>query len=99
MDTGFVTDNVMRTTKRLDVEKIIKTPDLLHIVATTTGAKEKHYARYETADQFFAILRGTITMPIVGGRYVTVEGEHLVDGGMVQQFRSARQLREPPPTF
>lgn len=91
MDTGFITDNVMRTTKRLDIETVLNSPELLHIVATTTGADEKHYACYENADQFFAILRGTITMPIVGGRYVTVGGNSLVDGGMVQQipFRSA----------
>jgi predicted patatin/cPLA2 family phospholipase len=91
MDTGFITDNVMRTSKRLDVDKIVKSRDLLHIVATTTGAQEAHYSCYETLDQFFAILRGTITMPIVGGKSVTVNGQELVDGGMMQQipFRSA----------
>lgn len=91
MDTGFITDNVMRTTKRLDVDKIVKSQDLLHIVATTSDAQETHYAQYETPDQFFSILHGTITMPIVGGKSVTVEGRELVDGGMVQQipFRSA----------
>lgn len=93
MDTGFITDKVMRTTKRLDVEKIIQSPDLLHIIATTTDAQETHYSRYATPDQFFAILRGTITMPIVGGTSVTIDGKQLVDGGMVQQipFRSAVQ--------
>jgi predicted patatin/cPLA2 family phospholipase len=91
MDTGFITDNVMRTTKRLDVEKIVKSVDLLHIIATTTKAREEHYSRYEGPDEFFAILRGTITMPIVGGKSVNVRGQELVDGGMVQQipFRSA----------
>jgi predicted patatin/cPLA2 family phospholipase len=91
MDTGFITDNVMRTTKRLDVDRIVKSRDLLHIVATTSDAQETHYARYETPEQFFSILHGTITMPIVGGKSVTVEGRELVDGGMVQQipFRSA----------
>jgi len=91
MDTGFITDNVMRTTKRLDVEKIIASQDLLHIIATTSLAQETHYARYDTPDHFFAVLRGTITMPIVGGRSVNVDGHELVDGGMVQQipFRSA----------
>jgi predicted patatin/cPLA2 family phospholipase len=93
MYTGFITDNVMRTTKRLDVDKIVGSPDLLHIIATTTSAQETHYSRYETSDQFFAILRGTITMPIVGGKSVTVNGQELVDGGMVQQipFYSAVQ--------
>ena len=91
MDTGFITDNVMRTTKRLDAEKIVRSPDLLHIIATTTGAREAHYCRYLTPDWFFAVLRGTITMPIVGGKSVNVDGQELVDGGMVQQipFRSA----------
>lgn len=91
MDTGFITDDVMRTTKRLDVDKIIGAPDRLHIIATTTTAQEEHYSRYATPDEFFAVLRGTITMPIVGGRSVTVDGQELVDGGMVQQipFRSA----------
>lgn len=93
MYTGFITDNVMRTTKRLDVDKIIQSPDLLHIIATTTEAQETHYSRYQTPDEFFAILRGTITMPIVGGTSVTVNGNELVDGGMVQQipFQSAVQ--------
>lgn len=91
MDTGFITDDVMRTTKRLDVEKIVSSPERLHIVATSTDAEELHYARYGTADEFFAILRGTITMPIVGGRSVNVGGREVVDGGMVQQipFHSA----------
>jgi predicted patatin/cPLA2 family phospholipase len=91
MDTGFITDDVMRTTKRLDVDKIIATPDQLHIIATSTTAEELHYSRYADPNEFFAILRGTITMPIVGGRSVNVGGHELVDGGMVQQipFRSA----------
>jgi predicted patatin/cPLA2 family phospholipase len=91
MDTGFITDNVMRTTKQLDVEKIIDSPNLLHIIATATDAQETHYCRYVTPDRFFAVLRGTITMPIVGGKSVSVDGQELVDGGMVQQipFRSA----------
>lgn len=91
MDTGFITDNVMRTTKRLDVERIVKSQGLLHIVATTSGAQETHYERYDTPDHFFSILHGTITMPIVGGKSVIVDGQELVDGGMVQQipFHSA----------
>jgi predicted patatin/cPLA2 family phospholipase len=51
MYTGFITDNVMRTTKRLDVDKIIQSPDLLHIIATTTEAQETHYSRYRTPDR------------------------------------------------
>ena len=93
MDTGFITDNVMRTTKKLDVDKIIDSPDQLHIIATTVEAQEAHFSRYRTPEEFFAILRGTITMPIVGGSCVSIKGQEMVDGGMVQQipFPSAVQ--------
>jgi predicted patatin/cPLA2 family phospholipase len=93
MNARYITHHVMRITKPLNVERIIQRPDFLHIVSTTTDAREHRSSVFSDADDFFAVLQGTITMPILGGKSVYAQGENLVDGGMVQQipFRSALQ--------
>lgn len=87
MNTRFLIENVMQGIKVLDVAEILVRPGVLHIVATDveTG-KAQIFDRFGDKDEFFQILRASITMPIIGGRSVNVRGREMVDGGMVQQI-------------
>jgi predicted patatin/cPLA2 family phospholipase len=86
MNTHFLIDEVMRTTKPLDVGRVLATSGMLHVVATDAETGEgRTYTEFRDAAHFFSVLKGTITIPIIGGSAVDVDGAKLVDGGIVQQ--------------
>lgn len=87
MNTHYLIDDVMRFSKPLAVQAILGTSDVLHIVATDADTgKARVYSRFRDAEHFFAILKGSVTIPIIAGSAVTVDGRRLVDGGIVQQI-------------
>jgi predicted patatin/cPLA2 family phospholipase len=87
MSTAFLVDHVMRLVKSLDVAKIIAQPGRLSIVSTDVeSAQPVTFNRFDNADDFFRILKASITIPIIAGRWVIVGDRKLVDGGMTQQI-------------
>jgi predicted patatin/cPLA2 family phospholipase len=97
MNTHFLIDHVMRVIKPLDVEKIISQPDFLYIVATDAKSGEaRRYSRFRDAAHFFSILKGTITIPVIGGAPVLVDDLALSDGGMLQQIALDSALEVEP---
>jgi predicted patatin/cPLA2 family phospholipase len=87
MNTHFLIDHVMRVDKPLDVSRILATRDVLHIVATDADSGEgRVYNRFRDAEHFFSVLKGSITIPVIAGAPVEVDGIRLVDGGVVQQI-------------
>jgi predicted patatin/cPLA2 family phospholipase len=86
MNTHFLIDEVMHVMKPLDVGRVLATNGMLHVVATDAETGEgRTYAQFRDAAHFFSVLKGTITIPIIGGSPVDVDGAKLVDGGIVQQ--------------
>jgi predicted patatin/cPLA2 family phospholipase len=87
MDTDYVINSVMRGSKLLDANKILSSPGTLHITVTDveTG-RACIYSDFRDADHLFRVLAATITMPVISGPAVKIDGRHLVDGGMVQQI-------------
>jgi predicted patatin/cPLA2 family phospholipase len=87
MNTSFLVENVMRTSKRLDVDKILSSPGVLHVTTTESeSGKARVYCKFRDADHLLSVLKATITMPFLAGPAIEVDGAHLVDGGMVQQI-------------
>jgi predicted patatin/cPLA2 family phospholipase len=87
LDTHFLIDHVMRVIKPLDVNKILVAGDVLYIVTTDTQSGEARiYNQFRNIEHFFAILKASITIPVMAGVPVEVDGVRLVDGGMVQQI-------------
>ena len=87
LDTHFLIDHVMRVTKPLDVNQILIAGDVLHIVTTDAQSGEARiYNQYRDIEHFFAILKASITIPVMAGAPVEVDGVRLIDGGMVQQI-------------
>jgi predicted patatin/cPLA2 family phospholipase len=87
MNTHFLIDHVMRLNKALDVDRILSQPGLLHIVATDANSAEaRRYAQFRDVEHFFAVLKGTITIPIIAGPPIKVDDIELIDGGMIQQI-------------
>ena len=87
MNTNFLIDEVMRRSKRLDLARILAEPEVLHIVTTNveTG-RARIDNRFRDGDHLLSLLKATVTMPVIGGPPVVVDGMPLVDGGMVQQI-------------
>jgi predicted patatin/cPLA2 family phospholipase len=87
MNTHFLIDEVMRSAKPLAVDRIVGNPGLVHIVATDGNTGEsREFSKFPDAEYFFKVLKGSITIPIVAGRAITVDGVPLLDGGIVQQI-------------
>lgn len=87
MDTRFLIDQVMRVNKPLNVSRVLAVKNYLHIVATDADSGQARvYNEFRDAEHFFSVLRGSITIPVIAGSPVEVDGIRLVDGGMVQQI-------------
>jgi predicted patatin/cPLA2 family phospholipase len=87
INTHFLIDHVMRSIKPLDVSRILAAGDVLRIVTTDAASGEgRIYNQFRNVEHFFAILKASITIPILAGSPVEVDGVRLVDGGMVQQI-------------
>jgi predicted patatin/cPLA2 family phospholipase len=87
LNTHFLIDHVMRVIKPLDVNQILVAGDVLHVVTTGADSGEARiYNQFRNTEHFFAILKASITIPIMAGAPVEVDGVRLVDGGMVQQI-------------
>ena len=87
MSTSFLIDYVMRRVKVMDVDRIVASLDRLHVVATdvATGAPYR-VSRFKDADDFFLLLKASITIPLIAGFAVAAHDRKLVDGGMTQQI-------------
>jgi predicted patatin/cPLA2 family phospholipase len=87
MNTDFLTNHVMRVAKPLRTDKILSSPGTLHIITTDVTSGEAHvFDHFRGVEHFFGVLKATITMPVIAGPAVEVDGFRLVDGGMVQQI-------------
>lgn len=87
MQTSYLVDNVMRYVKPLSASKIVCKRGFLNIVCTDVSTCKPHTIRdFESEDEVFSALRATITMPVIAGRSVMINGRHLFDGGMTQQI-------------
>jgi predicted patatin/cPLA2 family phospholipase len=94
MDTEFLVNCVMRITKPLNVDTILSKSGLLHIITTNAISGEGHdFSKFRDEEQLFKLLRATITMPVISGKAVDVDGLLLVDGGMVQQISVQSALK------
>jgi predicted patatin/cPLA2 family phospholipase len=97
MDTHFLIDHVMRNVKPLDVGRILKAKNVLNIVTTEAKLGRGHsYRDFRNAEHFFAILKGSITIPVIAGRPVEVDGVQLIDGGMVEQIALRCAMNSQP---
>jgi predicted patatin/cPLA2 family phospholipase len=87
LNTHFLIDHVMRVIKPLDVNQILSAGDVLHVVTTDAQSGEARiYNQFRNIEHFFSVLKASITIPIMAGAPVEVDGTRLVDGGMVQQI-------------
>jgi predicted patatin/cPLA2 family phospholipase len=87
MNTSFLIDHVMTKVKPLDVLKILSAKGALHIVGTDANSGSVvDYQNFRDTAHFFSVLRGSITIPVVAGPPVRVDGIELIDGGMVEQI-------------
>jgi predicted patatin/cPLA2 family phospholipase len=90
LNTHFLIDHVMRVIKPLDVNQILSAGDVLHVVTTDADSGEARiYNQFRNIEHFFSVL----TIPIMGGAPVEVDGTRLVDGGMVQQIALDSAIR------
>lgn len=86
MNTHYLIDEIMRFKKPLDVKEVLAQSGALHVITTDVDTGEgRTYADFRDAEHFFQVLKASITIPIIGGGPVTVDGRRLVDGGIVQQ--------------
>jgi predicted patatin/cPLA2 family phospholipase len=87
MNKDFLIDCVMRQKKRLCVDRILSNRGFINIVATDamTG-KEAVFRDFRDEDHFFLVLKATVCLPIIAGKFVNVDGAFLLDGGIVQQI-------------
>jgi predicted patatin/cPLA2 family phospholipase len=87
MNKDFLIDRVFSVTKPLDADQIVAEPGFLHIVTTNSkSGKGVIFDSYRDKVHLLKILKATVTMPILGGPAVEVDGLKLFDGGMVQQI-------------
>lgn len=87
MNKDFLIDDVMRTRKPLDVDRLLALPNFLHIVVTNASSGEgRVHNAFRDGETFFRVLKASICIPIVAGPAVELDGERYIDGGMVQQI-------------
>jgi predicted patatin/cPLA2 family phospholipase len=94
LNTHFLIDHVMRVIKPLDVNQILSAGDVLHVVTTDAQSGEARiYNQFRNIEHFFSVLKASITIPVMAGAPVEVDGVRLVDGGMVQQIALQSAIR------
>jgi predicted patatin/cPLA2 family phospholipase len=87
MNTNYLIHEVMKHKKTLDVNEIISNNGRLNIVATDANyGHARLYNTFRDERHFFEILKASITIPVIAGSPVIVDGISLVDGALVQQI-------------
>jgi len=79
VNLGFLLDDVARSRKPLDVERLLRSPTPFHVLATDVDRQNAAvFKDFATADLLFGALRSGATMPVVaGGPYAYVGGRYL----------------------
>lgn len=86
LESKYLIDYVMRVVKPLDTSAILNRPGYLNIVVTDVDhCAPATFSNFRTPEEFFDVLRATITMPVIAGKSVAIDGCHYFDGGMTQQ--------------
>lgn len=81
-DIDFLVDEVIKKSKKLDVEKIKKSAGILKIIASEhSSLAEQSFSNIDNAD-FAEILRATSALPILYDRIVEVNKKFYIDGGI-----------------
>jgi len=87
MDTSFLVDKVMQSTKPLDFAALSTSKIPLHIVGTDidTGqpVTRTHHDCYKA---YREMLKASIAIPFISGGPKTIEGKRVMDGGLIQQI-------------
>jgi predicted patatin/cPLA2 family phospholipase len=87
MNADFLIDKIMRSVKRLDVDKIMSLHDFLFVVSTEVKTGRPHViSRWKNLDEILDSLRASIKIPIIAGKSVIIDGNEYIDGGVVQQI-------------
>jgi predicted patatin/cPLA2 family phospholipase len=87
MDRGFLVDYVMQHVKPLAFERILGEESFLNIIATDASSGESVlFDRFRDSDHLLSVLKATICLPLIAGRFAEVDGRRYLDGGLVQQI-------------
>ena len=84
VDTDYIVDEIISHKRRLDVDKIIREPNVLNIVTTSVedGSPVVH-KNFQTKDQLFQALRATLRVPGPFEPGIEIKGRRHLDGGLV----------------
>lgn len=94
MDAGYLTDYVMRKTKPLNAGRIVNNNGYLNIVCTNANdGNDVTFDHYSSVTDLLSIIKGSITIPVIGGNPTRARKYDLLDGGLVQQIPLASALR------
>jgi hypothetical protein len=84
----------MRVIKPLDVNQILSAGDVLHVVTTDAHSGEARiYNQFRNIEHFFAILKASITIPIMAG--APVDRWMALGWSMAGWFNRSRCTRRP----
>jgi predicted patatin/cPLA2 family phospholipase len=83
VDIDFLVDGVLKRHKALDVNKVIRSKSMLHIILTDyeTGEPVVLTNRDNNFD-LMEVIRATAAMPILYNKVVQVNGKGYIDGGL-----------------
>jgi predicted patatin/cPLA2 family phospholipase len=85
MSADFLIDRVMRVEKPLNYQAVLGEHGFLHIVTTSVHtAAARVFSSWSNASALFTALKASILIPVIAGGSIAVDGEALVDGGVVQ---------------
>lgn len=86
LDTSFLVETVMNTTKRIDYAKILERKLPLHIVMTDIDTGEPvEVSRFESEAHYRQCLMASMSLPFVAGPHREIGGSRALDGGLVAQ--------------
>jgi len=87
MDTDFLINKILRKRKPLNVKTIVDTPGLMHVVVTDIDTYASlSISHFLDPDDFFAVLKGSICLPLIAGYQVKARGRRYFDGGVSQHL-------------
>jgi len=85
MSADFLIDRVMHVEKPLNYQAVLSELGFLHIVTTSVRtAATRVFSSWSTASALFTALKASILIPVIAGGSIAIDGEALVDGGVVQ---------------
>jgi predicted patatin/cPLA2 family phospholipase len=87
LDVDYVMDDVVKKRKRLDLDRLRRSPSRLHVALLDRSTGESVVVDVARAtESVYTVLRAALSVPVLYNRPVTIGGRPCIDGGLAIPF-------------